>query len=157
MLKEVTVKKKEVKLTEEPETSHLGYMTTSAVTNLLTEVVEYMNRNPDEYKLTIDAISSHLEGIVQNLNKEQVTNLAQAKDDGTLWTPADALVSALKDIKSKEGRTAFRDGKKILIIALDDLDDAYDISFIQAGMRLSECLSLCESIKMTFLRLMDLT
>jgi hypothetical protein len=49
-------------------------------------------------------------------------------------------------------RGAFKQGKKLLILALDDTDGMYNISFVQAGMKFSECIVLCEAAKQTFLR-----
>ncbi|OEU65363.1 MAG: hypothetical protein BA863_01810 [Desulfovibrio sp. S3730MH75] len=47
---------------------------------------------------------------------------------------------------------AFKDGKKLLVLALDEGDGSeYSISFIQSGMRMSQCLALCEAAKTLFL------
>lgn len=79
---------------------------------------------------------------------DKVISMALKHEDGTLWSPEDALKQALDDI-GKNG--AFKEGKKILIIGLDT-DNQYDISFIQAGMSMSECLTLCEVAKTAFLK-----
>ena len=73
--------------------------------------------------------------------------MSKASNDGTLQSPEQALNDALSDVGK---RGAFREGKKILIIALDD-SNQYSISFVQAGMKMSECLALCEVAKTLFL------
>ena len=80
--------------------------------------------------------------------------MAKSLNDGTKNSPEQALHDALSEI-GKNG--AFENGKKLLILALDDTDDNYHINFIQAGMTMSQCLSLCEVSKMLFLREMEYT
>jgi len=72
-------------------------------------------------------------------------SLSEATGYGTLRSPAQALDDAKQ---STEG--AFAEGKKIMIVALDDADGRYDVSFIQAGMRMSECMTLAEIVKDLF-------
>lgn len=81
---------------------------------------------------------------------DKVISMATAANNGKLRTPEQALQSALDDIGK---RGAFKDGKKLLIMALDtgEDDDEYSISFVQAGMKMSECLTLCEVGKTLFL------
>ena len=64
----------------------------------------------------------------------------------------DALNDAIKSV-GKDG--AFENGRKVLILALDDTDENYAISFIQAGMKMSDCVGLCEAAKTIFLREMN--
>lgn len=78
---------------------------------------------------------------------EKVINLGQKTGIGTMQSPAQALQEALADI-GKHG--AFEKGKKLLILALDDTEENYSISFIQAGMRMSECNNLCDIAKALF-------
>jgi hypothetical protein len=77
----------------------------------------------------------------------KVINLGQETGNGTLQSPTQALNDALESI-GKNG--AFEKGKKILILALDDTDENYSISFIQAGMRMSDCNNLCDIAKALF-------
>ena len=74
--------------------------------------------------------------------------MAEAADDGRLMSPEDALKLALADI-GKEG--ALKNGKKIVILSLDDTEGQYDVSYVQAGMSSSEAMALCEVAKMRFL------
>jgi hypothetical protein len=78
---------------------------------------------------------------------KSVINLGKKTGRGTLQSPEGALRDAL-DCVGKNG--AFEKGKKVLILSLDDADDNYAISFIQAGMRMSECNSLCDIAKSLF-------
>ena len=80
---------------------------------------------------------------------DDVISMANKLRDATLQTPEQALEDALKDIGELG---AFKDGKKILIIGLDETDGKYDVSFIQAGMKMSECLALVEVAKIIFLK-----
>lgn len=83
------------------------------------------------------------------MSNDNIINMANATGDGTLQSPKHALEDALKSI-GEHG--AFKSGKKLLILALDEGDgDEYSISFIQAGMRMSQCVALCEAAKTVFL------
>ncbi len=80
-----------------------------------------------------------------------VVSLADKYNNGTLHSPEQALNDALKCL-GEDG--AFKEGKKLLILALDDTD-GFNVSFIQAGMKMSECISLCEVSKTLFLSEME--
>jgi len=82
---------------------------------------------------------------------DNIVRMSEKLGDGTFQTPEQALQDALDNI-GKHG--AFESGKKILILALDD-DGKYNISFIQAGMKMSECVGLCEIAKTLFLTEME--
>ncbi len=85
-------------------------------------------------------------------NENNVVSMADAACDGTLWSQRQALECALEDV-GKNG--AFKKGKKLLIFALDESDGDYSVSFVQAGMKMSECVALCEVAKSVFLREMN--
>ena len=76
-----------------------------------------------------------------------VINFANATNNGEITTPKEALNDAL-DTLGKKG--AFKSGKKLLILCLDDTDGEYKVSFIQAGMRMSGCVTLCDIAKNIF-------
>ncbi len=78
-----------------------------------------------------------------------VVNLGDKACNGMMNTPEDSLKSAINDI-GKCG--ALEHGKKVMIIALDDSDGDYNTSFYQAGMKMPECLALCEVLKIRFLQ-----
>lgn len=81
-----------------------------------------------------------------------VVHLATRTNDGTRWTPEDALQSALDDIRSGK-----RTPTKLAVVMLDDRGDRYNIHFTQAGMRMSEIVVLLDTmatrLKMTLLGL----
>lgn len=81
------------------------------------------------------------------MSDDKIVKMVDKSDDAGHWSPEDALRSALEDIGK---RGAFEKGKKLLVLALDDSDGQYSISFRQAGMRMSECTALCEIAKDLF-------
>ncbi len=85
----------------------------------------------------------------ENDANNTVVSMAEKLRDGTLQSPEQALRAAINDL-GKFG--AFKNCKKLLILALDESDDQFYISFNQAGMRMSECLALCEVAKTKFLK-----
>lgn len=87
---------------------------------------------------------------MEKVEKDNVINLAIEKNDATMWAPKDALWLAIKDIENNQ--PVFGKAKKVLIIALDDTEGNYETRFIQAGMKSSECLALCEVMKTVFTR-----
>lgn len=80
--------------------------------------------------------------------KDNVINMANAGRNAMLQSSRQALEEAIIDIDNKRG--AFAEGKKVLIIALDDSTGEYCISWIQAGMKMSECMALCDIAKGCF-------
>lgn len=78
-----------------------------------------------------------------------IIELGNFTDDAKFVSPEMALNDALGDIGK---RGAFEKGKKILILALDDTSGSYSISFVQAGMKSSEMVALCEISKAIFLK-----
>lgn len=83
------------------------------------------------------------------MSNDKILSMTKATGDGTLQSPKQALEDALESIGECG---AFKGGKKILILALDEgTGDEYSISFIQAGMQMSQCVSLCEIAKAMFL------
>ena len=83
-----------------------------------------------------------------DMSWDHVVELADVANNGCMWSPQQALNSALQDVGH---RGAFKCGKRLLVLALDDSDGDYNISFVQAGMSMSECLALCEVAKTVFL------
>jgi len=71
-------------------------------------------------------------------------SLAETTENALLWTPEDAL----KDVLQRLGPDGdLKDVNKIFIIRLSERNGGYDVGFTQAGMRMSECLALCEIVK----------
>ncbi len=84
--------------------------------------------------------------------KDKIVKLSEKTGNGFTYTIEDALNDALANV-GKKG--AFESGKKVLVLALDDNDGNYSISFIQGGMKMSECIGLCETAKAVFLSEMN--
>ena len=78
---------------------------------------------------------------------DKVISLSERTNNAAFESVEGALQDAINCI-GKKG--SFISGKKILILALDDSDDQYQVSFIQAGMKMSECIALCEVSKTIF-------
>lgn len=78
-----------------------------------------------------------------------VIDLSEKTGDAGMRSQKQALEDALSEI-GKSG--AFEGGKKLIVLALDDNDGEYNISYIQAGMKMSECITLCEISKAVFLK-----
>lgn len=85
------------------------------------------------------------------MSDDNLISLSAATGDASFDSPEQVLRDAIKEIGQ---RGAFEKGKKLLILALDD-DGQYTISFMQAGMKMSECVTLCEVAKTIFLREME--
>ncbi len=73
--------------------------------------------------------------------------MSEKTNDGTLRGPREALEEAIKTIGDSG---ALEHGKKVLVLALDDTNDNYSVSFMQAGMTMSECNNLCDIAKSVF-------
>ena len=83
---------------------------------------------------------------------DKIESLSKHTNDGTMRSPEQCLQDCLKDI-GKHG--AFTNGKKILVLCLDDTTGGYAVSWAQAGMRMSECLALCDVGKQLMLSEME--
>ena len=81
-------------------------------------------------------------------------SLSEKTNDATLRPPMQALEEAIKHCQEGgllEGR------RKILILSLDDANGEYKVNFIQSGMNMSQCLTVCEVAKAVFLAEMNYT
>lgn len=83
-----------------------------------------------------------------------ITNLGMYAQDARMISPEGCLRNCIAEDIGKRG--AFKKGKKLIIICLDDLDEGYTISWSQAGMKVSEIISLLDVAKHEFIRQMDL-
>jgi hypothetical protein len=86
------------------------------------------------------------------MSDKKIISMADACHNGQVRSPEAALRDAINDV-GKEG--ALEHGKKVLILALDETDGNYGVTFYQAGMKMSECLALCEVAKILFLQDME--
>lgn len=78
---------------------------------------------------------------------DKVVRLGDVAHNGAMLSPKDTLEDAINDIGNNG---ALEKGKKLVIIALDDTDGCYNVTWYQCGMKMSECLTLCEVAKMRF-------
>lgn len=78
---------------------------------------------------------------------DDVVHLGKVKRDGMMFTPEQTLRECIADLGK---RGAFEKGKKLIVLCLDDTDECYRVSFQQCGMRMSECVTLCEIGKTLF-------
>ena len=78
----------------------------------------------------------------------KIVKLSKEANNGKMRTPIDSLEEAIEDFKNGE----LKGYNKILIIPLKASNEIYDVTFIQAGMTMSECIALIEIAKTTFLK-----
>ncbi len=81
--------------------------------------------------------------------EDNVINITNKINDATFHTPEMCVKECLKNDIGKRG--AFKEGKKLFIVCLDDNDEKYNISWNQAGMSMSEILALLD-ITRTFIK-----
>ena len=74
----------------------------------------------------------------------KVISLAEKTESSTMWSPEDALREALKDLE-EGGRWEGR--RKLIVLALDDEDGNYSVSYVNAGCKASEMLAILEIAK----------
>jgi len=70
-----------------------------------------------------------------------VTSIYKNETDDSPLSPKETLESCMATI-GKKG--ALKKGDKLLILALDDTNGHYSVSFFQSNMKMSECLSLTQ-------------
>lgn len=83
---------------------------------------------------------------------ENVISLSKHSNNGAMRSPEECLRDCIEDLGR---RGAFEKGKKLLVLALDDTEGQFSVSFAQAGMKMSECVALSEVAKAIFLREMN--
>ena len=84
-----------------------------------------------------------------------IVSLAEFHNNGKLDTPKRLLEDALKRVDQEDniiGRS-----KKLLILAIDEDEGDYDVGFMQAGMKMSECIALMRVAEQIFLEQMNYT
>lgn len=86
------------------------------------------------------------------MTDDVVVSMAEVTGNGMQQSPEQALQDALDYVGE---RGAFKSGKKLLVLALDDNEGIYHVNYIQAGMRMSECLALCRVAETLFLSEMN--
>ena len=69
-----------------------------------------------------------------------IESMADFTSDGTKRGAIETLKSVIKDIESGD-----IEPNKILVLSLNDANNQYFAHFHQGGMRMSECITLCET------------
>jgi len=82
-----------------------------------------------------------------------IIKLADSANSGAYRSPEQMLIEALEEVRSG----AWSGNKKMLILTVDEEDNQYSVNFMQAGMRMTQCISLCEVGKILFLTEMNYT
>ena len=77
----------------------------------------------------------------------KITNISELTNNSLSNSPEITLSDALSDI-GKNG--ALKNGKKCLILALDESDGNYSVNYYNAGMKASECIALLDISKALF-------
>jgi len=80
---------------------------------------------------------------------DKIINLGIEANNGKMMSPIDQLKEAIADIEA-----GHIDPDQILILSVNTKDQ-FSVNFHQAGMKMSECLALCEVAKTIFLTQMD--
>jgi len=94
--------------------------------------------------------NSQVFGCDRSKGKSKVIRMADSSGDSFHDTPLSLLQEAIKDIT--EDRSNLARCNKLLILGLNTEDDMFDVSFMQARMRMSECVTLCTAANTIFLR-----
>ena len=81
---------------------------------------------------------------------DKIVRLSKITGDAGMQSPKQVLEDALEEIELNE-TGGFKDCKNLMVLALNNDDGQYSVSFIQAGMKMSECLTLCDVAKSIFL------
>ena len=82
---------------------------------------------------------------------DNVVNLGEVTGHGTMRTPEEMLLEVLEDTRNG----AFKGYRKMLVLTLDEEDERFKVYWCQAGMKMSQCLTLCEVAKTIFLTEMN--
>jgi len=82
---------------------------------------------------------------------DKVVELSKFSQNAAHRNPEQLLEEVLEYVR--EG--AFKGFKKMLVLTLDEEDEQYKVYWCQAGMNMSQCLTLCEVGKVEFLKQMN--
>jgi len=83
-------------------------------------------------------------------DKDNLLSLADKTSDSRFISPKQTLEDCIAML-GREGKGAWTDCNKLLVIAIDTNEEGYDISWSQSNMKVSECITVCEVAKSSFL------
>ncbi len=92
------------------------------------------------------------DNIEDYIMSDNIKSFGRETDNGKLMTPEETL-DDVRDTIGKNG--ALKNGKKMIVLCLDDTDNNFRLTWFQCGMTMSQCVSLCECAKSKFLKEMD--
>lgn len=78
---------------------------------------------------------------------DNVLSIADKLNSGIHRTPENMLEKAIEEVRDG----VWTDIKKMMVITVDEENQSYIVNWMQAGMKMSECLTLCEVAKIRFL------
>ena len=81
------------------------------------------------------------------MSGNNIISLSIAADSGMHRSPETMLLEALEAVRSG----SWSNRKKMLVLTVDEENESYIVNWMQAGMKMSQCLTLCEVSKMKFL------
>lgn len=84
---------------------------------------------------------------------DKIISLIEKSEDSNHWSVEDALKEALRLIQSQE--SGFGKCSKVVILGLDSKDGNYNVNFVRAGVKSSDCISICRVAETIFLKEMD--
>lgn len=83
---------------------------------------------------------------------DNIKSFARETENGKLMTPKETLNDVIDSI-GKKG--ALKNGKKMIVLCLDDTESNFNLTWFQCGMSMSQCITLCEVAKSKFLKEMN--
>lgn len=113
------------------------------------ELLAQGERIDDRWKLIInrEGMAEMVEMVeMADYDANNITSISKNTNSSLSVSPRQIFEEALESL-DKEG--AFKKGNKALVLMLDDTPGRYLISYINSGMRESECVALLECAKST--------
>ena len=87
---------------------------------------------------------------------EETTKLFDYTEKSTMISPKQLLEKALSDMETDSiVDKLFKNPPKMVILYLNDIDDRYDVGFVQAQMKLSEIVGLLEIVKSDIIKMLN--
>jgi hypothetical protein len=77
----------------------------------------------------------------------EVISMSEKLNNGAMQSPLQMLQDAIKELESHENLKA---AKKCIVLFLNEEDGSYDVRWMQAGMKMSQCVTLCDMAKSRF-------
>ena len=85
------------------------------------------------------------------MGEDNVVHISKFSNNGELRGPKELLEDAL----AKVNDGVFDGMSKMIVLTVDESDDQYKVYWMQSGMKMSECITLCEIAKIDLLQKMN--